>query len=355
MEYSTFVRLPFEDELASLEDVYGSALRLDVSGLADWLGQRPSRPLLVLASGGSTTAAAVAVDLHQRATGQLSKTGGPTEIWTYGTSLPGSMGLVLSAGGQNSDSLAMARSLRRSTGNWGVLVGALGTPMVNQLDGSQVACFSYDLMPKLHGWVPVGATLGQVVVLARAYATAFPSLGSVPEPIASLLPLGSGNISEALDKLEAALSPVLAREHLLCLFTPATASFAADLEAKFAEGALGFIQLSDIRNFTHGRYQSLLANSEACGILIVHSDEEEDYARRYASLIPSEVPLRRLGLPSPNAVHTQLASVVAALGVVGALGRIRGLEPGWGSVCTWGDAIYDLSLPETYHRSLEEE
>lgn len=66
------------------------------------------------------------------------------------------------------------------------------------------------------------------------------------------------------------------------------------------------------------------------------------YAREYASLFPSEVGLRELVIPAPSAVHGQLAATVAALVVVGAVGQVRDVEPGRGSVCAFGDAIYEF-------------
>ena len=351
MDFETFVRIPFVDELATLPEVYETARELDTHELGDWLLHQSDSPLLVVASGGSMTAAAMAVDLHQRATGHLAKSASPTEIWTYGTEPTCAAGLVLSAGGANADAMAIARLLVHSRGTWAVLTGQAAPPMIEKLTETSIACFAYDLLPKVHGWVPVGATLSQALVLATAYSAAFPGLGSVPGSIASLLPAGANTVIRAVDALAEQLETVLTSERLLCLFTPTTAALATDIEAKFAEGGLGFLQLSDLRNFAHGRYQTVLANPEGCAILLVYSEAEERYVRRYASLLPVEVPLGLLALPAPSAIHAQLASVVTSLALVGAVGRVRDIEPGWGSVCEFGDALYELALPDVVHQN----
>ncbi|MGB4136157.1 MAG: hypothetical protein WA971_06320 [Microbacterium sp.] len=348
-DYSPYVRIDYTEELTQLPETYRAAMAADVTAFAAWLKASADRPLLAIGAGGSLPIAQLACTLHQRATGQLARAGEPLDIFLADDEVSNTAGLLVTASGSHSDSLAACAALADAAPGWAVFCGKQESTGARLLAGSRTAVFDYDLLPELHGWIAVNALLGQAVVLARAYATAFPEqLGDLPAELTSLLPLGTGSVEDALTALIAELTAVFERDTLIFLHGPETRAAALDLDSKFAESGLGHLVVSEYRNFAHGRYQMMLPLQDSSAVLAFATPREALIADATLAVFPDHIPHACVDVPGDGAAAQQVASLTALLLVVGALGEVRGLRPGWGSRETFGDLLYELDLGELF-------
>lgn len=348
-DFSPYVRIDYVDELRQLPETYTRAMSYDVTELAAWISSNRDRALIAVGAGGSLPVAQLACALHERATGHLSRTGEPLDIFLKSADRSHYAGLLVTAGGSHSDSFAACGLMPHQDADWAVFAGKIGSKGAQRLEGTNVPVFEYDLLPELHGWIAVNALLGQAVVLARAYATAFPeTLGELPEAFAALLPGGADSVDESLEILESTLGEALARETLIFLYGPQTKAGALDLDSKFAESGLGHLVASEFRNFAHGRYQMMLPTPLECGVVATYSAAEERIARATLDAIPGYVPAAGVAVPGDTPVEVQLSSLTAVLLIVGVIGRVRALQPGWGSADTFGDILYELDLAQIF-------
>ena len=122
------------------------------------------------------------------------------------------------------------------------------------------------------------------------------------------------------------------------------------MSSKFTEAAIGNLQLADWRNFAHGRHHWFAKQGETSAILALISREDERLAERTLALIPSDIPIARILLDGPP-IATSLASLVAALCIVGWAGAARGLDPGRPGVPEFGRRLYNLHLAVARRRS----
>jgi fructoselysine-6-P-deglycase FrlB-like protein len=102
---------PYLSELNSLPMTYGWAQSQPIELLVAAIESCFPCPLVVTGSGGSLTAANFVSNLHQRQTGNLSKSVTPLEI-DFSTQNPSeSAVMILSAGGRNPDVLAALKKV----------------------------------------------------------------------------------------------------------------------------------------------------------------------------------------------------------------------------------------------------
>jgi hypothetical protein len=349
MQVETYETIRYADELATLDRVYADAMALDVTALADWLAAHACDSLLVIGAGGSLSAARLAANFHQQATGRLAKAGTPMDFFHRNTADAGTAGLLLTASGGHSDSLAIARHLARTRGNWAVFCGRTDSPSREILGDRPAAFFPFPILPAVYSWVSVSGLLAQAVTIARAFGKAFPDrIGPLPGRLSDLLPLDTQTVQDAVGALQDKCAAVLARPVLSLLHGVDTAPAADDLDSKFAEAGLGCMMVSDYRNFAHGRYQSLFADQRGYGVLGLYSPRERDIGEATLATIPSGLPHAGLAVPGQNEAAVGVASLLLVLLLTEVVGRVRSLRPGWGSRNTFGDELYEFDLLEYF-------
>lgn len=344
MNTDTYVELPYGTEIRQIDDVYERAMQFDVSEFARWLRTQSNKPALMIGAGGSLSVAQLASQLHEHATGRLARAGAPLDFFQTRLSQD-SMGLLFTASGGHSDSLAIANLLKDAGSNWGVFCGRVGSQSELILGDAGVEFFAFELLPEVFSWVSVSALLGQAVVIARAYSEAFPDkVGTLPPRLADLLPGGASTVDEAIGVLEKMTEKVLARPSLAFLFGTDTAAAAVDFDSKFTESALGRLVMSEYRNFAHGRFQSQLLDWKEWGILGFYSEQERALAEATLAVVPDSIPAVGVSIPGDGEVATGVASLLAVLLMIDVVGTVRDLTPGWGSRNTFGDEIYEFDL-----------
>lgn len=356
VEYTPYVRIPYSEEISQLPASYASAFEHDVTDFATWLREQEFRSLLAVGAGGSLPIAQMAVTLHQRATGRLSRAGEPLDIF-LGTEMSDDVaGLLVTASGGHSDSLAACESLVSPKTPWAVFCGLEKSKGGESLKDSSTPVFGYNLLPELHGWVAVNALMGQAVVLARAYSQAFPEqLGDLPATLDVLFPTFEGlnatsSIDEWAEQLTEYVRSAVERRTLIFLHGPETKAGALDLDSKFAEAGLGHLVASEYRNFAHGRYQMMLPIAQEVGVVALNSAREDVVARASVAEIPAAMPAARIAASGVEhgLAAEQVSALLAVLVFVGSIGQVRDLQPGWGADNTFGDQLYELDLSTVF-------
>jgi fructoselysine-6-P-deglycase FrlB-like protein len=350
LNFNPYYVVEYEDELLELEQTYRRALSHDVSAMAAWLRSRQHQPLLAVGAGGSLPVAELIARLHYLATGHIAKSSEPIELFNLNPRADGFAGVLVTAGGGHSDSLAACARLAHDVGgDWAVFCGKEDSPGEALLQGSDRPVFAFELLPDAHGWVAVNALLGQAVVAAQAFAVAYPEhFEPLPASLADLLPLDATTIADLLERLTASLGGALSRDRLVFLYGPDTRAAALDLDSKFAESGLGWLSLSEYRNFAHGRYQALLPQPERYGVLAFVTPYEEAIARATLACIPDPIAVGEVTLPVLSGAAEQVSSLVTLLVSVGALAKVRKLRPGWGTRGTFGDELYEFDLSQYF-------
>ena len=337
------------NDFAVLDDAYRTAINLDVSPLCVAVERWIQSHMLMVGSGGSYSVAMFAADLHERYSGNFARAATPLEL----ISKPIREGGVacFSARGQNHDIVSAFR------------VAALNEvdPLTALVlaDQSRIekvgATFRYaDVIsvsrPSFSdGYLAVASMLGSAALLIRAYRNV---LHKHSQPLPSALPelfdeiLGSSDPIPVFNKANDVLN---GRHFLNVIYSPELKAAATDIESRFVECALCPVQISDFRNFGHGRHFWLSQKGKETGVLALISDVQETLGTKTISLLPDSVdvlPIRFSGAPELQALVGLIVSVVFAE-IAAKLAQVNTNKPG---VRTFGRQLYRLK-PNTPKKS----
>lgn len=341
---------PYAAEMARLAETFAWAGDVDIGALRRAIRAAGGMPLRAVGSGGSLTAAHALAQLHQYVTRQLGVAATPLDV-TEPSAEP-LANWLLSAGGSNVDILGAARKLaNQEPRQLAILCGRSDSPLSDLARAHPfVDLLLFPPPAGKDGFLATNSLLGFIAVLVRAYLL---ELGRVEEwevVRASIAPLLSAE-SAQIENWAATTEPLWSRSTTIVLHDADSRIGAIDLESKFTEAAVGNLQISDYRNFAHGRHHWLAKRGDTSAVLALYSPSGADLAERTLALLPAEIPIARLGLPgSPMA--TMLASLIAALQVTGWAGRARGLDPGRPGVPEFGRKLYHLPLPRVAARRI---
>lgn len=345
-----FLGKPFISELRQLEETYCTALTVDISALSVGISESLSYPLIAIGSGGSLSAAHFACRLHQLASGQAARPLTPLDVVSMledpisRRSLIDSAVICLTAGGSNADiNRAWRFLIDAEPRHLTALCARTKSPLANM--GKKYAytrIFDFDLPSKKDGFLATNSLLAFLVIIGRAYGQLINKSLTLPPSIWDLLPEFS-DVDNALRGLRSSCRNILERDYLIVLYGSGMESAACDIESKFTEAALGAVQVSDFRNFAHGRHHWLAKRGKQSGVIAFTGDRDLELARKTLELLPSSTPATFFHYPG-NAIANATAAVLTGFFLTAITGEVRGIDPGQPGVPSFGRKLYHLGL-----------
>ncbi len=332
---------PYAEELYDLAHSYLWAMTTSIDRLSRAIRSASSLPLFAVGSGGSFTTAQFAAVVHRQYTSGFVAAMTPLEAVTTPQTLRAAAVLLLSASGKNPDILGSFRRLvdrepRRLT----VLCASIGSPLARLVSDQPFVDFcEFDLPSGKDGFLATNSLFASAVLLLRAYASAYSSERPLPDTFPALL--GDELGPHPFEELDRRCRPLWGRPTLVVLYGPETYTAAVDLESKFTEAALGTTQLSDYRNFAHGRHHWLAKRGEQTAVLAIMSDSDRRLAEAMLALLPAEIPVVRLTIPGRGAVAC-LSALARVFMVAGSAGKARQIDPGDPGVPAFGRKLYHM-------------
>lgn len=330
---------PYDSELASLPATYDWARTAEIKPLVTALRRASALPLISIGSGGSFTTAAFTADCHQHFCRRIAKAITPLELISGSPEKEASY-VILSAAGKNRDILSAFRHLLDAEpANIIVFCTSVDSPLAELAKPySWIDIVEYELPTGKDGFVATNSLFASCVVLARAFSEATNAQLSWPAVFGDMTPM---SLHASPGRPPQTLSAVLAREQLLVIHDQPTRSAALDIESKFSEAALGPVQLCDVRSFAHGRHHWLAKRGDSTGILTLHLNESSALFHRTTRLLPAEVPIADFAVAGDR-ILGGIRAIVDVLHIVGAAGKVRGIDPGRPGVPSYGSRIYNL-------------
>lgn len=290
--------------------------------------------MLAVGSGGSQSTAYLIADLHQNYFGQLAKAETPLLARSHLDKSRSSAIVLVSARGKNPDILGVARAAVESEPiSLIALCASLHSPLSRIVNAfSRGFCFEFELASGKDGFLATNSLLALSTVALSAYG------GSEKDTASNLR-----NVSAASGlKMDFGFSrsgrSFFECQYLVVLYGPESQTAALDLESKLIEAGLVSVQLSDYRNFAHGRHHWIAKNPNTA-VLGLAARDEIPLASRTLGLLPSTVQklLMKTKCTGPGA---WLALQTFVFALVGEYGRIRKIDPGRPGVPPFGRRVY---------------
>ncbi len=331
---------PFREEIAHLPISIEWASSLSIAALKRAIESAAGHNLLVVGSGGSSTAATFMATLHERRFGDVSKSLTPLEYTLSAAALKNSFSVMLSAEGKNKDILAAA-SLLAAEGLKGIaLTLTKSNPLAAQsADNGSPTAFSFDMPWIKDGYLATNSLIAMMVLIARAYSLDDARLkADLQQCDAAWLKQRRQSYAES-----AIWRQFVANQPVIVLYGEHGKATAIDIESKLAESALAFCQPVDYRQFAHGRHLQLGSSGAAPLILALISPQDATLAEATLSLLPETIGVHRLTLPS-DPVLAEIVGVIEAILLTDVVAIGKHVDPGQPDVPRFGREIHALDF-----------
>ena len=319
---------PYAEEMDRLPEAYRRARRAPIETLSGFVRGAAGRPLYAVGSGGSFSAATLASALHQRA-GAMSRCLTPLEFEGLGGIGGDSHVMIITAGGNNRDVLAaFEAAVRYEPAGICIVCSRTGSRLARRASGEGGVVIHEDDAPAGgDGFLATNSLVSAMVWLARAYVGL-----PLPYEIPAFARLAGGADTAALH----------GRDSLVILYDAWGKAAAVDAESKLSEAGLVCSQVSDYRNFAHGRHNWLDKNRNT-GIVALVTPDCSALAKRTLGLVPGYAPAvaLRTAFDGPAA---SIDLTIQVMLMVGSLGAAAGIDPGRPGVPDFGRRMYGIGI-----------
>lgn len=330
---------PFKSELQTMDRTIQWANDQEINILQEFFDTETHLPLLSIGSGGSFSACHYASLLYEsRYT--ISKALTPLEFLYSSHIIHNSKVLFISASGKNTD---IQFAFKKAQNYSGIAIGNLSmkskNPLMELSKGlSNYYSSNYELPIGKDGFLATNSLLSFFVLLYRSFNKEKSNL------LQQLTALKNEKyLSDYLDFSNA----IQNKFNFTVLYGGWGLPIAFDLESKFTEAALGAVQLSDYRNFGHGRHHWFDKRKDSSSIIAIVTPQERKLAEKTLSLIPTEIP--RLIIDTK--ITSSLASIdllIKSFYLVDSIGNVRNIDPGKPGVPDFGRKLYHLKYSSFY-------
>lgn len=293
--------------------------------------------VLATGSGGSLTAAYLVAQLQEVFSRGVGKAVTPMELISSQVPLSRAGVVFISAGGRNIDiNRALRETLKREPGRALVICADQESPLVNVAKSTDHAdAIAFRLPTGRDGFLATNSLLAFIVLICRAWCNAAGMSVNLPAELQEAYP------DPDFTAFDGALAGVWSKETICVLHGDRTKVAAVDLESKFTEAALGSVQISDYRNFAHGRHHWLAKHAENSGIIAFITDSDEAIARKTLDLVPPEVPTVQFRIDEDRELGI-VKSLLHVYHLTASIGRARRIDPGQPGVPAFGRKMYHL-------------
>lgn len=339
----------YEQVLSMLPNTLQWSYGIDIETLRDFLLHEDGLPRIFLGSGGSLSAATLASQLSVER-GIVAAAMTPYQyVCSSWSRLPAKV-FLFSAGGRNIDALnAYKTAVGNPSQQFGVMLMSSPSLLEFQIqsDGKGKA-FIFPL-PHRDGFLATNSLLGFYSLLFRIYRNDSVTVDNwdFVDAVERSFKNFIGNTyrleTNSWDEHNAALYEARETDRFYVLYSPDTMPIAVDLESRFSEGSVGCLQISDYRNFAHGRFNWFHKRKGQTAIIAIVTPESEMVATSILKELPDYIPYMKLATERVGSTGT-MELLIKSMFLAKHLGTRWGLDIGAPEVADFGRKIHRLDF-----------
>lgn len=337
---------PYSQELDAFAATYAWAKQRDVKQLSHFLARWSSDHVVIVGSGGSFSAAVAASLFRELAHHSPTSPVTPLDFASLVNRLSPKV-LLLSAEGKNKDILNAAQAAQIADLSTGAMTLTSENPLLvfgARTDSMRVFVFPSD-------WGKDGyLATNSLVAMTLLFYKAFFGAGEFEHRLGPFF--DASRLRTRRNKLASLANLEAIRSRgLLLLHSASAKTFAVDLESKLSEAALAMVQVTDLRQFAHGRHLQLSVASPRPVLLFVSSCLDRPLAQSTAELISDKHDVIELVLEGNCEQDVATLGLVDAMLLTEAIAAGSGIDPGQPDVPEFGRAIHAIDSTALVGRS----
>lgn len=339
----------YEKALGMLPDTLHWSAEQDIVPARDFLLTPDGLPRVFLGSGGSLSAAHLGAQLSvESGTAAVAMT--PYQYVCSAWSRLASKVTIISAGGRNVDAINAYKTAHACPAQQ---VGAMLMSSPTALEDMMAADeephrMAYQLRNG-DGFLATNSLVAYYALLFRIYRGETPkvadwgSYGELEGRLKDFMDVAYALSTSGWNDHDAALYEARETDRFYVLYAPDTMPIAIDLESRFSEGSVGCLQISDYRNFAHGRFNWFHQRKGQTAIIALVSPESQSVAQNILAELPADIPLMRLSTDKSGTDGT-IDLLLKGMHLSKYLGMRWGLDIGAPNVADFGRAIHRLDF-----------
>ena len=335
---------PYSQELEKIYDTYEWANKTPIENIIEFVKRSKKTSLYVIGSGGSFSATTFVSLLHQHI-GIIARCLTPLEFLDYENIDNNCSVLIVTAGGNNTDILSVFdKAVEIKPKNIGIVCASVNNKLTKKaLKTPNVLIHAVKLPTGKDGFLATNSLVATLIWLCRSYISAYSLLYKIPT-LNKLVYQGKTKENFEED-LRTKLYNFTNRDTIVCLYDNWGKTAAVDAESKLVEVGLVNVQLTDYRNFAHGRHNWLDKNKEKTCLIALVNPNCEQLANKTLKLIPDYTPKIEISTNYEGPIAS-ISLLIQIMYVVKFFGETRNIDPGRPGVANFGRKIYHLSIPK---------
>lgn len=345
---------PYEVELEQLQASLDKALASAIEPLKQAISGASQASIIAVGSGGSFTVASLLCSLHEAYTGRVSRPITPLELICNPTLASTSPIFIFSAEGKNPDILeALQRARQYSSRAVHVITNRQDSPLMDLVRSmNDVTPHVFDLAQK-DGYLATNSLALSASLIARAFGELDEDGAPDFFRIADIR-FDQLSLFEWLNSAAEFANEAVTRSSVIIVFSPRLRPIAEDLESRFAESALLFIQLADFRSFAHGRHLWLTERSKDTALLVITEPSVGGLWQDMRAQVPDEVATFEMPLNGSTPADL-IAGLLGGMHLVSKVANAAGKNIAKPTISDLGRKLYYAKLGELVPPPEEEE
>lgn len=288
--------------LTEARDIIHSAEKCDIADFRNWLLSDSIKPLICIGNGGKHTSYAA---LLYEMGAAVARTVTPLEFASMSpTTIANSKVLLLSSSGKNIDvAYAIKRAMKYcpdNTAGFTFVDDPAKNKMVGALKPENIFCFKN---PYSDGFISIRSKIFTYGLLYKAFSGAAEFANKL-----NFTPHYNYFINR-----EGVLPKLSNIKHFIMLYGSYSEPIAHDIESTMVEGGVASVQVSDYRNFCHGRFifasnhcqSKHHLETDVCAIMLTTPREAKIAEQLRDKALPANMPIVQ--------IHTELQSSLATI------------------------------------------
>ncbi len=322
---------PYKQELAAMQETYDYMEKADITQIMPFFTCNCNVPLLIIGSGGSY-AVAKAFELCYQSFGGFAKAITPFSVKEEKRALGRSKVLIVTAGGNNPDTVAVYDYVRLyEPEEICVICMSKGSKIAKAvLKNGDALLFEESIPFGKDGYLAVNSSIAMFAVITKLMEL-WENAGRIRKPDVKKLDIDENAVRRDVEGCD----------NFIVLYGGWGTPAAYDLESKCSEAGLISTQFIDYRNFAHGRHNWIDKHMDSTAIVALTTPADKAIRDKTLDKLPVEIP-RILMSTKEDGILAALELLIQVFYFVGILGDMREIDPGRPHVPDFGGKLYNI-------------
>lgn len=320
---------PYKKELEAMGDTYDFIDALDVSSLVPFFKNNTNIPLLIIGSGGSFAVAKM-FELCYQSHGGFAKAVTPYDVKNETQVLGGSKILIVTAGGNNTDTVGTYNYVRLyEPYEICVICMSKSSKIAKEISKNKDAIlYEVEIPFGKDGYLAVNSSVAMFTIGKKI-------MDDLENNEKFIVDFRSDiQIFPSMDQMEKI-------DNFIVLYGGWGTPAAYDLESKCSEAGLMSMQFVNYRNFAHGRHNWIDKKKDSTMLVALITPDDKSVCKKTLDKLPSFLPIICLETKSRGSIAA-LELLIKVFHFVEYLGELKNIDPGKPNVPDYGSKLYNI-------------